>query len=593
MIDHLGWLHVSDFHFVAHGDDFSQRVATQALLDDVQIRIVDREPASFVLVTGDVAFSGRPEEYDRAGEFMSRLASVAGVPPERFFFVPGNHDVDRTRHKLAYKGACSEVTSEPAVDRVLGSPDDLSPLVDRQASFREFVDRFTGDQERTQTADGLAYVAVLVLGGFRVSILGLNSAWLSGRDGEEMKLAIGERQIINALKTARGYNPQLQIAMAHHPVEWLREWDQTTCRQRLLPEVQFYHRGHLHVAEVSLASSPERPCVTIAAGSGHATRFYANSYNVIGLDLGAGTCTVRPFRYDPGAGRYEPMRIVNSRVVLRGSLPGTPEDLAKALAVKVPRAEPYAGYLADLITEQKDEIPADVGGKVDFWAPAVAEALAPGETKLAIEFLRLRNLLRLYDDDVSLAERVGEHTFLIEGFAGYISQLADRDTRCADRIAGRQAAVVGVASDSGASRLPYTGQFLADLRNRGDWTLLEVHAARFVESPDGTLARSAKAALAEALMHSDEAEKRREAARLAAELTTGFEASAANYLLAAGSSEVVGDNRRAIELTKEALARWPDQEDVHRYARGLALRSGDPDLRAAAEKAAEGKGRHE
>lgn len=55
MIARLTWLHVSDFHFRSSGDRFSQDAACQALL------------FCFVLVSGDVAFSGQPAEYERPG----------------------------------------------------------------------------------------------------------------------------------------------------------------------------------------------------------------------------------------------------------------------------------------------------------------------------------------------------------------------------------------------------------------------------------------------------------------------------------------------------------------------------------------------
>lgn len=185
MIDRLRWLHISDLHFVADGDAFSQRVATKALLEDAQARVGGQEPVCFVLVTGDIAFSGQPAEYDVASAFLSDFASAVGVSPRRFFFVPGNHDIDRSKQRLAYHGACSELTSQAEVDRLLGSPNDLGPLIGRQAGFRAFVDAFTHDQERSQTADGLAFVAPLVIGGLRLTLLGLNSAWLSGKDPEE------------------------------------------------------------------------------------------------------------------------------------------------------------------------------------------------------------------------------------------------------------------------------------------------------------------------------------------------------------------------------------------------------------------------
>jgi 3',5'-cyclic AMP phosphodiesterase CpdA len=73
VIDQLRWLHVSDFHIVASGDEFSQGVAMQSLLEDIATRVDERHPMSFVLVTGDIAFSGKEQEYERPRGFLLEL----------------------------------------------------------------------------------------------------------------------------------------------------------------------------------------------------------------------------------------------------------------------------------------------------------------------------------------------------------------------------------------------------------------------------------------------------------------------------------------------------------------------------------------
>lgn len=588
MIDRIRWLHISDFHFVAAGrDDFSQRLAMRAMLDNVTTHVTDQTPISFVLVTGDVAFSGQAEEYERAGASLSALARVAGVQPDRFFFVPGNHDIDRSRHRLAWVGARSEITSQPATDRLLGNRDELSPLLERQAAFWSFARAFTGEQQRTRTDDGLAYAAQLLIGELRLAILGMNSPWLSGGDAEEMKLVMGERQVINALELAQTSSPHLQIALAHHPISWLQEWDQLTCNQRLLAGVHLYHRGHLHMTEVCLTSSPERPCLSIAAGSSHATRFYANAYNLVDLDLGIAMCTVQPFTYDPSASHYAPSPVVNAPIVLRGSLPGTRGELARAIVVSAASAQPYAGYLAGLLRGEKEEIPVQVTDVVDFLKPSVAEAMAVADVTPALEFLRLRNLLPIYGDDVPLSERLERHATTINEFVAYLSQLPSDEGSVA-RLTGSEIANVG-ESGRGAGGFPYTVEFLTTLRLRGDWPVIEIQAQPLIGSPDVEVARTAKRALAEALMHSDEAEKREEATRVGDTLAAAPDASASDFLLAAGCYESAGDDEAAVELARQGLLRWPGDSDLRQYARQLALRAGRPDLRTAVEKAATGQ----
>ena len=68
------WLHLSDLHFGAPGKEvLNQAIAEffQALHDKI-IPIA----ADLILVSGDVASSGKPEEYDRADGFFADLRST-------------------------------------------------------------------------------------------------------------------------------------------------------------------------------------------------------------------------------------------------------------------------------------------------------------------------------------------------------------------------------------------------------------------------------------------------------------------------------------------------------------------------------------
>ncbi len=76
MIDRLDWIHVSDFHFRGEGDQFSESVACEALPDDIQSRTEPSHPFHFVLVTGDIAQSGKANEYGQTKAVLG-----AGLAP--------------------------------------------------------------------------------------------------------------------------------------------------------------------------------------------------------------------------------------------------------------------------------------------------------------------------------------------------------------------------------------------------------------------------------------------------------------------------------------------------------------------------------
>lgn len=97
----ITYVHLSDIHFgqekgadlIIH-DDVKER-----LIDDAeeQVRKHVAGPAKGLIVTGDVAYGGKPKEYADAGRWLDRLAKAVGCRPTAVKLVPGNHDIDRDR----------------------------------------------------------------------------------------------------------------------------------------------------------------------------------------------------------------------------------------------------------------------------------------------------------------------------------------------------------------------------------------------------------------------------------------------------------------------------------------------------------------
>jgi 3',5'-cyclic AMP phosphodiesterase CpdA len=97
------WLHISDIHMRPR-DAWQQDIVLNALVEDVKRQRLEGE-FDFILASGDLAFSGKTKEYGMAAGFMPGLGAAAGVPNARIFCIPGNHDIDRSRHKLTFLGA--------------------------------------------------------------------------------------------------------------------------------------------------------------------------------------------------------------------------------------------------------------------------------------------------------------------------------------------------------------------------------------------------------------------------------------------------------------------------------------------------------
>ena len=579
----ISWLHISDFHFRTDVDKFSQEQACQALLESVKQAVGKGQRLTFAVVTGDVAFSGQRSEYEEARAFLAELAATAGIGTSAFYFVPGNHDVDRSVNELAYEGGRSMIASPERVDHYL-SEDRITPLLQRQSEFWSFVDDFTLGQERQALPSGLGYVSSVTAASLNICILGLNSAWLSGSENEDRKLVIGERQVIDAIAAARATEPHFMVAIAHHPLSWLSEWDEQTCGTRLLPTVDLFLRGHLHSNSVSLTSSPQHPCVEVAAGSSHATRFYGNAYNIASIDPSAGSLTVQGYRYTPSDARFDVSEPVEAAIAVPGSIPGTRTELARAIASAVPVAAPFSGFMAGLLKGQLGEVPILEGGSVSFVLPSAAEEFVGDEVLSRLNaFLGLRNLLRLGAPNVPLEARISANAAAIADYASSLAVMIEAEPGCASRLKGQQQASSTAGAEVGPHR--WSPSLFEDYRGEEDWVGLESYSRTRAASPDPRTSRLGRFALAEALMHSDEMAKRREAYETASRLASADDASASEIVLAAAAAEASDQAPQAVRLVEGALRGGQRSMQLVSYGRDLATRFGSIELRELVDDA--------
>ncbi|MEI6154103.1 MAG: metallophosphoesterase, partial [Deltaproteobacteria bacterium] len=90
----MDWFHFSDFHIGRPRGP--QATAMASLIDAVQLSCQD-VPGNVdaVFITGDIAYSGRPDEYKAfCDDFLLPLKQISKFTDATVFAVPGNHDVD-------------------------------------------------------------------------------------------------------------------------------------------------------------------------------------------------------------------------------------------------------------------------------------------------------------------------------------------------------------------------------------------------------------------------------------------------------------------------------------------------------------------
>lgn len=293
----ITWLHLSDLHYRI-GSEYDSNIVLDALLQDVDHLIRTHEnnlSPDFIVVTGDIAFSSDRAEYEKAAKFFDDLLNIVGLPKSCLFVVPGNHDVDRgviSSDPVAVEVG-SILNSRNKVNKFLDNPYSRRLVFRRLHNYAHFINEYF-DPEMTFDDDNYFYVKQLTVGGKKLAILGLNSAWLCGSDQDRANgILLGERQVRLALEQAE--SAELRIALLHHPFNWLKEFDRRDSAALLTNHCDFILHGHLHQTGFQQLVTPDSGAMIIAAGASYENREYPNTYNFVRLNTEPGRVILRRY----------------------------------------------------------------------------------------------------------------------------------------------------------------------------------------------------------------------------------------------------------------------------------------------------------
>lgn len=105
-------LYLSDIHFghelLVHGK-FSQREHIQNQLIQTVSELPENMRPHYIVVTGDIVWTGAAAEYELAYTWFSELLSALGLDGEKITFCAGNHDINR---KIAVQVPVAEIKDD-------------------------------------------------------------------------------------------------------------------------------------------------------------------------------------------------------------------------------------------------------------------------------------------------------------------------------------------------------------------------------------------------------------------------------------------------------------------------------------------------
>ena len=554
----VNWLHISDFH-LRESESWSQDSVLSAMLRDVKCRCDAGLKMDFVLVTGDLTFSGEKSQYDLVEAFFLDLAGTIGLPCSRIFCVPGNHDVQRGRQKSCFRGARQGLQSENDVYAFLSDVEERETLLQRQENYCRFQGNFFSDQVRQKTDDNLAYVSAVEIEDLVVAIIGLNSAWLSeGGEGDERRLLLGEHQVEHAISITRELGPHIIIGMQHHPFDFLMRYDQRSTQYRLEEACHFLHCGHLHESQATEVANHSGHCLTLVAGASFASRKFRNAYTLVTLDPFHAQTHVTFVQYDPTAGAfsYESTRLYAHEIDAATDCPVG--ELAKAVEHYCCDAMGFSSYLASLLLGDVSDVPIQTNDTVAFGTLDLLKRQLDGDLlDLTIRFLALGRAIKLLYGHKPMAEILEEHGEPLLSYARFLITLSATDANLMEQLKMRNNDAGKLAVANSASPFHHTLELMDDLLEAGEWESLREVAERSCKLDEPSTAAKGQRILALCLARSSENSDRRFAAELYTNLIATPYGNEEDLAALATILTDEGEHGRAKETVLQGILAYP------------------------------------
>lgn len=277
-------LHLSDIHFYSFGEnehlDLDHDLRNE-LKNDLRQLMNVIQSVDVLLIGGDIAFSGKREEYDKASVWIKEICEITKCKEENVLVVPGNHDIKRSSispllkrsQEIVKKATCqNEINKEVCV--FLSDKSAYNLLTAPFEDYLNFAQKY-GSIPKDQY---LYWEKDFPIESIILRVRGINSAFASNDTDDEntSKVALSEYQTI-----LKREDDIIYLILCHHPPQWLCDGEDVD--RALCARANIHLYGHMHDCKLSFKNN----VLKVYAGAVHPERNngeWKPTYNIIEIE---------------------------------------------------------------------------------------------------------------------------------------------------------------------------------------------------------------------------------------------------------------------------------------------------------------------
>ena len=269
---------LSDIHITSDTDPVLQRAE---LIASSLYQYAECVKQIFLVLSGDIAYSGKEEQYDCASTFINQILDSLKNEyrtPVSIVMVPGNHDCDFEKNTSVRKAVIADLNNVPleTIDE-----DQIDQCVSVQEAYFLFQKRIA--EHGLIHDDHLWAQYRFEVRGKAILFDCLNVAWVSNINERQGGVYFPYQRYSGRIKESA----DIRFVVLHHPMHWLSQEQYRDARARVRSFGDIILTGHEHVEGAELVDDAvSGESMLIEAGALQVTGdANISTFNVIEIDL--------------------------------------------------------------------------------------------------------------------------------------------------------------------------------------------------------------------------------------------------------------------------------------------------------------------
>jgi predicted MPP superfamily phosphohydrolase/energy-coupling factor transporter ATP-binding protein EcfA2 len=286
-------IHLSDLHIKAtqkNLPELGRQIARASC------SVLPEEKEYLLILTGDVAYSGKEDDYRNVegllSELVVELKTLIHGANVHVCVVPGNHDCDlleESKARILFRKHLAEIKDLETVDS-----ETVTACTSVQRDYFKFHERVNGSAPVVGN-DRLVHRRTFEFSGKRVSVNWINTAWMSARPEVP-----GSLRFPSDLLNDHADGSAFVVSAFHHPVGWLNTQGGKKFFERIEAISDLVLSGHEHSADEYLKKRSEEMAVRVVQAPALFPPPYErpHSFRLVVVDLGETRYQSQQFNFD-------------------------------------------------------------------------------------------------------------------------------------------------------------------------------------------------------------------------------------------------------------------------------------------------------